>query len=128
LADKTANNGIRRSLLLLAVPKQNPPDGRLVNGADNTSEEFHNTLKKLLADPEPIAGANAALALVRLMIRAGVRADCNFATLHRVAPASGVLLSSLSSGAQISRGTLLGRIQPPNGEVVEMPFAVAGLK
>ena len=34
-------------------------------GADNTSEEFHNSLKKLLADPEAIVRRNAALALVR---------------------------------------------------------------
>ena len=34
-------------------------------GADNTSEEFHNTLKKLLEDPEPIVRRNAARALVR---------------------------------------------------------------
>ena len=33
-------------------------------GADNTSQEFHNSLKKLLGDPEPIVRRNAALALV----------------------------------------------------------------
>ncbi len=36
-----------------------------VMGSDQTSEDFHNALKKLLADEQPIVRRNAALALVR---------------------------------------------------------------
>lgn len=96
-------------------------------GADNTSEDFHNTLKKLLADPEAIVRRNAALALVRFN-DAGGRSEL-VAILQPftvTAPAAGALQSSLSSGAQISRGALLGRILQPNNEVVEIRSPLIG--
>jgi hypothetical protein len=96
-------------------------------GADNASEEFHNALKKLLQDPEPIVRRNAALALVRFNDSSG-RAEL-IATLEPFtvnAPASGTLQSSLASGAQVSRGSLLGRIQPPDGQVFEMRSPLIG--
>lgn len=96
-------------------------------GADNTSEEFHNALKMLLQDPEPIVRRNAALALVRFNDSSG-RAEL-IATLEPFtvnARASGTLQSSLASGAQVSRGSLLGRIQQPDGQVVEMRSPLIG--
>ena len=69
-------------------------------GADNKSEEFHNALKKLLADPEPIVRRNAALALVRFNDSSGrpeLLAMLQPLTVN--APATGVLQSSLSGGA-----------------------------
>jgi len=96
-------------------------------GADNTSEEFHNSLKKLLEDTEPIVRRNAALALLRFNEASG-RAEL-LAMLQPFivnAPATGTLQSSLSSGAQISRGSLLGRIQQPNNEVAEMRSPLIG--
>lgn len=96
-------------------------------GADNTSAEFHNALKKLLTDPEPIVRRNAALALVRFNDDSGrselVAVLQPFAV---TAPAPGTLVSSLSSGAQISRGALLGRIQGPGNGVVEMRSPLSG--
>jgi hypothetical protein len=96
-------------------------------GADNTSEEFHNTLKKLLADSEAIVRRNAALALVRFN-DAGGRSEllAILQPLTVTAPAAGALQSSLSSGAQISRGALLGRILQPNNEVVEIRSPLIG--
>ena len=96
-------------------------------GADNTSEEFHNTLKKLLADPEAIVRRNAALALVRFNDTGG-RSEllAILQPLTVTAPATGALQSSLSSGAQISRGALLGRILQPNNEVVEIRSPLIG--
>lgn len=96
-------------------------------GADNSSEEFHNTLKKLVGDAEPIVRRNAALALVRFDDSSG-RAEL-VAMLQPFtvnAPATGILLSSLSTGAQVSRGTLLGRIQEPPSEVVEIRSPLLG--
>jgi hypothetical protein len=96
-------------------------------GADNTSEEFHNSLKKLLEDTEPIVRRNAALALLRFNDASG-RAEL-LAMLQPFivnAPATGTLQSSLASGAQISRGSLLGRIQQPNNEVAEMRSPLIG--
>jgi|SRR5882672_4763769 len=126
--DKTAKQWYPQIVALAGSPET---EFRLtvawLMGADNTSEEFHNTLKKLLADPEPIVRRNAALALVRFNDPSGRPELIAILQPYTVnAPASGVLLSSLSSGAQISRGTLLGRIQPPNGEVVEMRSPLPG--
>jgi len=96
-------------------------------GADNHSVEFHNSLKKLLADPEAIVRRNAALALVRFNDASG-RGEL-LAILQPftvTAPATGALQSSLSSGAQISRGALLGRILQPNNEVIELRSPLIG--
>ncbi len=94
-------------------------------GADNTSEEFHNTLKKLLADSEPIVRRNAALALVRFNDNSGhaeIIAILQPFTIN--APAAGVFVSSLSSGAQIGRGALLARVKESNNEIatIRSPF------
>ena len=96
-------------------------------GADNHSDEFHNSLKKLLADSEAIVRRNAALALVRFNDANG-RGEL-LAMLQPftvTASATGALQSSLSSGAQISRGALLGRILQPNNEVIEMRSPLIG--
>jgi hypothetical protein len=96
-------------------------------GADNTSEEFHNALKTLLHDPEPIVKRNAALALVRFNDSTGREELLAMLRPFTVnAPASGGLQSSLASGAQVSRGTLLGRIQQPDSEVIEMRSPLMG--
>ncbi|HYU98221.1 MAG TPA: HEAT repeat domain-containing protein [Pyrinomonadaceae bacterium] len=96
-------------------------------GADNRSDEFHNSLKKLLGDPEAIVRRNAALALVRFNDASG-RSEL-LAMLQPftvTAPAMGALQSSLSSGAQISRGALLGRILQPSNEVIELRSPLIG--
>lgn len=96
-------------------------------GADNKSEEFHGLLRKLVADPEPIVRRNAALALVRFndpLGRAELLATLQPFTLE--APAAGTLESSLSSGAQISRGTLLARIREPNNEIATVRSPLLG--
>ncbi len=54
---------------LLALARNPAPQLRLMAawamGQDNQSEEFHQALRGLLADPEPLVRWNAALALVR---------------------------------------------------------------
>lgn len=126
--DKSAKQWYPQIVTLAGSPE---PEFRLtvawLMGADNTSEEFHNTLKKLAGDGEPIVRRNAALALVRFNDSSG-RAEL-VATLQPFtvnAPATGILLSSLSAGAQVSRGTLLGRIQQPAREVVEIRSPLLG--
>jgi len=126
--DQSAKQWYPQIVTLAGSPE---PEFRLtvawLMGADNTSEEFHNTLKKLAGDGEPIVRRNAALALVRFNDSSG-RAEL-VATLQPFtvnAPATGILLSSLSAGAQVSRGTLLGRIQEPAREVVEIRSPLLG--
>ena len=96
-------------------------------GADNTEEQFHQALRKLVVDPEPIVRRNAALALVRFN-DAGGRREL-LATLEPfnvTAPTGGVLQSSLTSGAHISRGTLLARIEETGKRVVELRSPLLG--
>jgi hypothetical protein len=96
-------------------------------GADKSSEEFHSTLMKLLDDPEPIVRRNAALALVRFNDPSGRRELVAMLQPFTVnAQGTGILESSLASGAQVSRGTLLARIQQPNNQVVEMRSPLIG--
>lgn len=98
-----------------------------VMGSDNKSEEFHNALKKLLMDPQPIVRRNSALALVRFNDasgRAELTAMLNPFTVN--APVAGTLESSLSKAASVSRGTLLARIREPNNEVAAMRSPLSG--
>jgi len=126
--DKTAKQWYPQIVALAASPET---EFRLtvawLMGADNTAEEFHNTLKKLSADPEPIVRRNAALALVRFNDPSGRPELIAVLQPYTVnAPASGILLSSLASGAQVNRSALLGRIQPSNSEIVEMRSPLPG--
>lgn len=96
-------------------------------GADNRSPEFHNSLKKLLLDSEPIVRRNAALALVRFNDSSGRNELLSMLQPFTVtAPASGLVQSSLASGAQISRGALLGRILQPDNNVTELRSPLIG--
>ena len=98
-----------------------------VMGSDNTAEEFHNTLKKLSADPEPIVRRNAALALVRFndsSSRPELLAILSPFTVN--APVNGALESSLSKAASVSRGTLLARIRMANNEVAALRSPLSG--
>jgi hypothetical protein len=96
-------------------------------GYDNKSEQFHQTLLKLLSDKEPIVRRNASLALVRFSDPSGH--EDLVATLKPfsvAAPADGVVNSTLSAGSQVSRGTLLARIQEGNGVVLEVRSPLPG--
>lgn len=98
-----------------------------VMGADNRSEEFHDALKKLLTDSQPIVRRNAALALVRFNdggSRSELRAILSPFTVN--APVNGMLESSLLKAASVSRGTLLARIREPNNEVAAMRSPLSG--
>lgn len=96
-------------------------------GYDNKSDEFHQTLLRLLSDKEPIVRRNASLALVRFSDPSG-REDL-VATLRPfpvAAPADGVVNSTLKAGSQVSRGTLLARIKEANGVVLEVRSPLPG--
>lgn len=96
-------------------------------GADNTSAEFHNALRKLLTDQEPIVRRNAALALVRFGDSRGGGEIASI--LHHFtvkAPTTGAFVSSLSSGNQVSRGALLARIQGSNREIATVRSPLNG--
>lgn len=96
-------------------------------GFDNRSTEFHNSLLTLVNDNEPIVRRNAALALVRFNDDHGH--DELVAILKPFAVksnASGVVSSTLRAGSDVSRGTLLGRVEQPDGKVVEIRSPLQG--
>lgn len=96
-------------------------------GFDNKSEEFHRTLLKLVNDPEPIVRRNAALALVRFNDPSG-RLEL-VATLNPYglkASTEGTVASTLKEGAEVARGTLLGRITQPDQKTIEIRSPLPG--
>ena len=96
-------------------------------GFDNRSTEFHNSLLTLVKDAEPIVRRNAALALVRFNDDHGH--DELIAILKPFAVksnATGIVSSTLRAGSDVSRGTLLGRVEQPDGKVVEIRSPLAG--
>lgn len=98
-----------------------------VMGSDSKSTEFHEALKKLLQDQEPIVRRNAALSLVRFNDPSGRSELVSVLSPYHVrAPAAGLLASSLKEGAEIARGALLARIQQADGKVVELRSPLPG--
>jgi len=96
-------------------------------GFDNRSTEFHNSLLMLVNDNEPIVRRNAALALVRFNDDHGH--DELIAVLKPFAvksTAAGLVSSTLHAGSDVSRGTLLGRIQQADGKVTEVRSPLPG--
>jgi len=96
-------------------------------GFDNKSPEFHNTLLKLLRDPEPIVRRNAALALVRFEDSSG-REELVAVLKPYVmkVPADGVVQSSMHEGTTVGRRTPLARIEQSDGKVVELRSPLPG--
>jgi hypothetical protein len=126
--DKTASQWYPQIVALAGNPET---EFRLtaawVMGADNTSEDFHNALTRLLTDQQPIVRRNAALALVRFKDPSGrseLTAILNPFTIN--APVDGALESSLLKGAPVSRGTLLARIREQNSEVAALRSPLSG--
>ena len=96
-------------------------------GFDNRSTEFHNSLLTLVNDNEPIVRRNAALALVRFNDDRGH--DELVAILKPFAVksnATGVVSSTLRAGSDVSRGTLLGRVEQTDGKVIEIRSTLPG--
>ncbi|HEX6043545.1 MAG TPA: HEAT repeat domain-containing protein [Pyrinomonadaceae bacterium] len=96
-------------------------------GFDNKSPEFHEALKKLLQDQEPLVRRNAALALVRFNDASGRGELVSVLVPYPVrATTGGVIASSLKEGSQVARGTLLARIQQPDEKVIELRSPLPG--
>lgn len=98
-----------------------------VMGFDNKSPEFHEALKKLVQDQEPLVRRNAALALVRFGDATGRNDVVAILSPYPVrAPATGVIASSLKENAEVARGALLARIQEPDGTIIELRSPLLG--
>ena len=126
--DATAKNWYPQLIALSSNPET---EFRLtvawLMGFDNTSQEFHNALLKLVADQEPIVRRNAALALVRFNDPSGREELLSILKPYSLkAPADGVIASSMNEGEPIARRTLLARIQQPDGKVIELRSPLPG--
>jgi len=98
-----------------------------VMGHDNQSPEFHEALKKLVQDQQPLVRRNAALALVRFNDASGRKEVLSILAPYPVrAPAGGVIASSLKEDAEVMRTTLLARIQEADGKVIELRSPLPG--
>ncbi|MBA3356948.1 MAG: HEAT repeat domain-containing protein [Pyrinomonadaceae bacterium] len=96
-------------------------------GFDNQSEEFHQTLLKLVRDPEPIVRRNAALALVRFADPRGrPELVAILSPFVVTATEEGEVASTLSEGASLARGALLARITQPDKKTVEVRSPLPG--
>jgi hypothetical protein len=96
-------------------------------GFDNTSQEFHSALVKLVHDQEPIVRRNAALALVRFNDPSGHEELISVLNPYVLkAPAGGVIESSLKEGATVTRRSPLARIQQADGKIVEVRSPLPG--
>jgi hypothetical protein len=96
-------------------------------GFDNTSQEFHSALLKLVHDQEPIVRRNAALALVRFNDSSGHEEIISVLKPYVLkAPAGGVIASSLKEGATVTRRSPLARIEQADGKVVEVRSPLPG--
>jgi hypothetical protein len=96
-------------------------------GFDNKSQEFHDALRKLLHDHEPIVRRNAALALVRFDDSSGrEELVAMLKPFILKAPADGVVESSMKEGSIVGRRTPLARIEQSDGKLVELRSPLAG--
>ena len=101
-----------------------------IMGQDRTWQPFHNTLQKLLNDPEPMVRRNAALSLAAFgdsAARAELAAMLRPYTVK--APRAGFLRYRLKAGDYLNPGTLLAHIgdtevrSPVPGEVRALDVA-----
>lgn len=99
-----------------------------VMGQDNTSQEFHQALRKLLEDREPMVRRNAALALARFDDAAGesqLRQMLRPYTL--VAPKAGMINFRMKEQDAAKNGSVVARIRASAGtQPVEVRSPVAG--
>ncbi|HKR14337.1 MAG TPA: HEAT repeat domain-containing protein [Pyrinomonadaceae bacterium] len=126
--DPSAKNWYPQLVTLSSSPE---PQFRLmaawVMGFDNKSPEFHEALKKLLQDEQPIVRRNAALALVRFGDASGRNELLSVLSPYPVrAPVDGVIASSLKEEAEVAQGALLVRIQHAGEKVVELRSPLPG--
>jgi biotin carboxyl carrier protein len=98
-----------------------------VMGQDNKSVEFHNALKELLTDAQPVVRRNAAVQLVRFADTSG-RGELR-ATLQPYqvnAPVGGTLSSVLTEGATVRENALVARITDDRNEIQEVRSPLPG--
>lgn len=86
-----------------------------VMGQDNTAPEFHDALRKMLADADPMVARNAALSLVRFGDNSGHAIILSMlAPSAIVSPVAGVLRQRLKPGETVNPGTMIAHVDTGN--------------
>jgi len=98
-----------------------------VMGQDNTSEEFHQALLRLLQDPEPLVRRNAALSLVRFGDVSGRAELVMMLRPYTVrSPRDGTLSIRLKEEDAVNPGTLLARLDAGKGQAFDIRSPLPG--
>lgn len=98
-----------------------------VMGQDNSAPEFHDTLRKMLSDPQPMVRRNAALSLVRFHDDAGHAEIVQMLFPYDMPVAqAGTITKRLKPGDTVNPGTLIGRIETPPEPAIDVRANVPG--
>jgi hypothetical protein len=117
--------------LVLKLASNREPQLRLmaawVMGQDTQSAAFHQTLLRLLRDPEAMVRWNAALALVRFGDAAG-EPELHFmlCPYGLLAPQSGTVIFRLKEQERLNAGSLIARIKASDQRVTEVRSPLEG--
>ena len=99
-----------------------------VMGQDNKSAEFHQTLLKLINDPEPMVRWNAALALARFGDAAG---DPQLKLMLRPyslrAPMAGIVSFRANAQDTVRNGSIVARLKAQDPYPIEIRSPLAGV-
>ena len=116
---------------IVALARNKEPELRLMAawtmGQDNKSAEFHEALRKLVADSEPMVRWNSALALARFGDPAG-RDELRFMLRPFTvrAPGGGTITFRLKEQDTVRSGSILARINRENAEMIDIRSPLAG--
>ena len=94
-------------------------------GQDSTELLFHEKLREMLTDKDPLVRRNAALSLIRFGDNAGHDELLSMLRNHTVhSPHQGVLVNRLVEGDVVDVGTLLARVE---SEIEQEPLEIRSL-
>ena len=97
-----------------------------VMGQDNSNQEFHQALLKMLSDPSPLVRGNAALALVRFGDASGrPQIVAMLKPLAVTAPGPGRVTAVAHAGEPANHGTVLVKLNN-HGQLVEVRAPISG--
>jgi len=97
-----------------------------IMGQDNSNQQFHAALLKMLDDPSPLVRGNAALALVRFGDASGrPQIVAMLKPLAVAAPTSGRVTTVARAGEPANHGTVLVKLDD-HGQLVEVRAPISG--
>jgi biotin carboxyl carrier protein len=97
-----------------------------IMGQDNSNQQFHDTLLKMLSDTSPLVRGNAALALVRFGDATGrPQLVAMIKPLVVTSPASGRVTGVARAGEPANHGTVLVKLDS-HGQLVEVRAPISG--